>query len=104
MLPIATRCAIVVQKYHRTSEPNVQTPHRPLTRGYTIAVVGIAIWSTTAILIGYLSEQYHLPPLVLAFWRDLFAAIALALGLLAFRRSLLVPPGLRRHLLFLALY
>jgi drug/metabolite transporter (DMT)-like permease len=82
----------------------VQTAPRSLSRGYAIAVVGIAIWSTTAILIRYLGDQYGLPPLVLAFWRELFVSLALALGLLIVRRSLLTPPGLRRHLPFLALY
>ena len=82
----------------------MQTPHRSLSRGYAIAVVAIVTWSTTAIFIRYLGDQYGLPPLVLAFWRELFVALALALGLLIVRRSLLVPPGLRRHLPFLVLY
>jgi len=82
----------------------VQADTRSTTRGYTIALVGIALWSTTAVFIRYLSEQYHLPPLVLAFWRDLFVTLSLALGLGLVRRSLLAPAGLRRHLPFLLLY
>ncbi len=73
-------------------------------RGYLLAFGGTAIWATTAILIGYLSTHFQLPPLVLAFWRDLFAASALALAFLAFERSQLRPPHLRQHLPFLAAY
>ena len=40
-------------------------------RGYVIALVGTAIWSSTAVFIGYLTTRFHMPPLVLAFWRDL---------------------------------
>ncbi|MGC8873485.1 MAG: DMT family transporter [Chloroflexia bacterium] len=72
--------------------------------GYLLAFAGTAIWATTAIFIGYLSTRFGLPPLVLAFWRDLFAACALALVFLAFKRPLLFPPQVRRHLPFLAAY
>jgi drug/metabolite transporter (DMT)-like permease len=48
-----------------------------LTKGYLIAFTATAIWSTTAIFIRYLSVNYQLAPLVLAFWRDLIAALAL---------------------------
>jgi len=74
------------------------------TRGYVIALIATTIWATTAIFIRYLSSHFQLPPLVLAFWRDLFAASALWIGLGIFSRRQLVPAGLRRHLLFLALY
>ena len=43
-----------------------------LTKGYLIALVATTFWSTTGVFIRYLTETYHLPPLVLAFWRDLF--------------------------------
>jgi drug/metabolite transporter (DMT)-like permease len=82
----------------------VQSTPRSPARGYTIALACVVFWSWTAILIRHLSEQYHMPPLVLAFWRDLFAVLSLALGLLVVRRSLLAPAGLRRHLPFFALY
>ncbi len=36
------------------------------------------LWSLTGILIRYLTEEYHIPPLVLAFWRDLIVALTLA--------------------------
>jgi drug/metabolite transporter (DMT)-like permease len=60
------------------------------------------LWSTTAIFIRYLTETYHLPPLILAFWRDLFVSTSLALAFVTFR-----PARLRveqRHLRFLLLY
>jgi len=80
------------------SAPN--TSH--LTRGYTIALISAAILSLTAILIRYLTQTYHMPPLVLAFWRDGFVALTLlpVLGLL--RPFLLrVQP---QHLLYLVAY
>jgi drug/metabolite transporter (DMT)-like permease len=72
------------------------------TRGYLIAFVGTAIWSTTAIFIGFLTRRYHVPPLVLAFWRDLIVA-----GTLFVVFALVVRPLLRlerRHVLFFVLY
>jgi drug/metabolite transporter (DMT)-like permease len=50
-----------------------------LTKGYLICVAGTVFLSTTAIFIRYLSENYHITPLALAFWRDLFASAALFL-------------------------
>jgi drug/metabolite transporter (DMT)-like permease len=73
-----------------------------LTRGYSIAVVAAAILSTTAIFIRHLTQTYHIPALVLAFWRDGFVALTL----LAILR--LLSPHLlhvdRKHLLFLIAY
>ena len=73
-----------------------------LTRGYTIALVSAAILSTTAIFIRYLTEAYHIPPLVLALWRDCFVALTVlpVLALLA-PRLLRVK---RQHLLYLIVY
>ncbi len=87
-----------------TSGAGGRPARRSPARGYAIAIVSATFWSTTAIFIRYLNTRYALPPLVLAFWRDLFAGVGLALALLIFRRSLLAPPGLRRHLPFYALY
>ncbi len=71
-----------------------------LTRGYTVALISAAILSTTAILIRYLTQTYGIPPLVLAFWRDGFTALALLLILLAFRPALVrVQPRQRLYLL-----
>jgi drug/metabolite transporter (DMT)-like permease len=77
-------------------------PVSRLTKGYLIAVTGTIIWSTTAIFIRYLTEIYHLPPLVLAFWRDLTVCIALSGVFAIFKRALLQVD--RRHLKFLFLY
>jgi drug/metabolite transporter (DMT)-like permease len=72
------------------------------TRGYMICLTGTLIWSTTGILIRYLTENYGMPPLALAIWRDLFVSIGLASGL-----ALLSPSKLRmerRHAGFLIAY
>jgi drug/metabolite transporter, DME family len=71
-----------------------------LNRGYTLGLIGIAFWSTTAIFISYLLKNYPLQPLTLAFWRDLFVVVALAIGLAVFRRSALrIAPQQRRFLI-----
>jgi drug/metabolite transporter (DMT)-like permease len=79
------------------------TPHpSPLTRGYTIALISAAILSTTAIFIRYLTQTYHVPSLVLAFWRDAFVALTLLVVL-----GWLVPHLLRLkrpHLVYLVAY
>ncbi len=79
-------------------------PRSAFTRGILICLAGTAIWSTTAIFIAHLSSHYRLPPLVLAFWRDLFVALGLALGLGLLRPSLLRIPGPRRNLMFFVTY
>jgi len=71
-------------------------------RGYVIAFVGTAIWSTTAIFIGYLTNRFHMPPLALAFWRDLFVSGALC-GVLALAARPLLRLE-RRDLVFFILY
>jgi drug/metabolite transporter, DME family len=60
-----------------------------LTKGYLIAIVGIIFWSMTGILIGYLVNNYHMPALLLAFWRNLLVCIAMLPALYMIRRSLL---------------
>ncbi len=71
-------------------------------RGYTICIVATVLWSSAAVFIRYLTETYQIPPLVLAFWRDLTVSI-LVFGALA-----LVRPGNlrldRKHLGFVFLY
>jgi hypothetical protein len=77
------------------------TPARSaFTRGILICLAGTAIWSTTAIFIAHLSNHYQLPPLVLAFWRDLFVALGLALGLSLLRPTLLRIPHPCQNLVF----
>lgn len=73
-----------------------------LARGYTIALVSAMVLSSTAIFIRYLTQTYQLPPLVLAFWRDLIVIITLGLILAIFK-----PAQLRvksKFLGFLTLY
>ncbi len=72
-----------------------------LARGYLIAFVATAIWSTTAIFIGYLNTRFQLPPLALAFWRDFIVASVLGMALVAFARPLL-RLGRQNFILFIA--
>ncbi|MEO8611834.1 MAG: DMT family transporter [Chloroflexota bacterium] len=60
-----------------------------LSKGYTIAIIGIVIWSTTGILIDYLINTYHMPALLLAFWRNVLVCAAMLPALFLIRRSLL---------------
>ena len=52
-----------------------------LSRGYTAALISALLLSTTAILIRILTQSYHLPALVLAFWRDVMVAATILLVL-----------------------
>ena len=72
-----------------------------LTKGYLICLIGTLIWSSTGVLIRYLTE-FGLPPLVLAFWRDLFVAGGLGLGLWLLKPDLLRVE--RRHWRFILGY
>jgi drug/metabolite transporter (DMT)-like permease len=49
---------------------NATFNNRDLTRGYVIAIISAIFLSTTAIFIRQLTQVYHMPALVLAFWRD----------------------------------
>lgn len=77
------------------STPGLKTT----TRGYLIALVGTAIWSTTAIFIRHLNDAYGMPPMVVAFWRDFWVALTLILVLMLVNRNLLKLE--REHLRFL---
>jgi len=68
-----------------------------LTRGYLIGLLSALILSTTAIFISYLIKTYHMPPLVLALWRDGLVAAVLLLALAILRPALLrvSQPNLR---------
>ncbi|MFN8432386.1 MAG: DMT family transporter [Anaerolineales bacterium] len=72
------------------------------SRGFIIALTATIIWSTTGPLISYLSKTYSLPSLVLAFWRDLFVAFGMVVGLLIFSRKLFALD--RNHWGFMVLY
>ncbi|MGB8212881.1 MAG: DMT family transporter [Anaerolineales bacterium] len=73
-----------------------------LTRGYTAAFLSAVILSTTAILIRYLTQTYHLPALVLAFWREVIVALSMLAALAVLRPALLRVS--RTHMRYLALY
>ena len=75
------------------------TQRSHMTRGYATALVTALLLSTTAPFIRYLTQTYDLPPLVLAFWRDVFGTLSLLLILGLFRPSLARAD--RRLLLFL---
>jgi drug/metabolite transporter (DMT)-like permease len=78
------------------------TKSSTLTRGYTIGLLGAIVLSTTAILIRYLTTTFHIPPLVLAFWRDSFVAVTLLPVLWLLRPALLRID--RKHWFYLILY
>lgn len=72
-----------------------------ITRGYTLAFISAIILSTTGVLIRHLTQTYHIPALVLAFWRAVFVVITLLLVLGLFQPKLLqVPPRLIPQLIF----
>lgn len=73
-----------------------------LSRGYTIALISAAFLSTTAIFIRYLTVTYAIPPLILAFWRDVFVIVTL-LPVLGWLRPALLRVE-RRHIRYLVAY
>jgi drug/metabolite transporter (DMT)-like permease len=75
---------------------------RHARRGYALAILSAAVLSTTALFIRHLTLTYAIPPLILAFWRDLFVVLTVA-PLLAVLRPALLAAG-RRHLPYLAAY
>lgn len=77
-------------------------PASGLARGYTTALLGAMVLSSTAVFIRYLTETYQLPSVVLAFWRDVFAMLTLVIGLAVFRPALLRVP--RSQLPYLAFF
>lgn len=77
-------------------------PTSTSSRGFIIALTATIIWSTTGPFISYLVTTYGLPSLVLAFWRDLFVAFGMLVGLLVFSPSHLLLE--RRHWGFMLWY
>ncbi len=71
-------------------------------KAYWIAVASALFLSTTAIFIRYLTVNYNMPALVLAFWRDFFVVLSL-LPVLAIKAPHLLHID-RAHLLFLMIY
>ncbi len=68
--------------------PTSPSTPNTLTRGYAAALAAAGILSTTAILIRYLTQNYRMPALVLASWRDILVALTLALALGLLRPAL----------------
>lgn len=72
------------------------------SQGFIIALTATVIWSTTGPIISYLSRNYSLPSLVLAFWRDLFVSFGMFAGLMIFSRARFLLD--RKHWGFMVLY
>src|SRR5574337_120780 len=73
-----------------------------ISRGYLIALIATGLWSTTGVIISYLSKTYQMPSLVLAFWRDFFVSFGMLAGLLIFSRARFFLD--RGHWRFMILY
>jgi drug/metabolite transporter (DMT)-like permease len=71
-------------------------------RGYPIAFIAMVSWSASGVFISYLTTRFRMPPLVLAFWRDLLVTCTLLGTLALFSRRLLHVR--RQHLPFLLAY
>ena len=69
-----------------------RTSARSRSCGYAIGLCAAAILATTGVIIRYLSVTYHLPALVMAFWRDLFVVVTLVPVLAVFHRGRLRAP------------
>lgn len=65
----------------------MRTENANFSRGYIIALTATVLWSSTGVLISYLSKTYALPSLVLAFWRDLSVSAGMLVGLSIFSRA-----------------
>lgn len=57
--------------------------------GYLLSVAAALTWAATAPGLKYLIDNYGVPSLTLAFWRDAFVALACLAGVLLVRPSLL---------------
>ncbi|CAI0882800.1 DMT family transporter [Serratia quinivorans] len=55
------------------------------SQGYVIAIISAMLLAFTAIIIRVLTEYYHLPTFVLAFWRAALVALVLLPALLLFK-------------------
>ena len=82
--------------YEESMTPKTQS------RGYIIALIATVLWSSTGIIISYLSKTFALPSLVLAVWRDLFVSFGMVVGLLVFSRSRFQLD--RKHWGFMTIY
>jgi drug/metabolite transporter (DMT)-like permease len=83
-----------------TSENKLQ--NKSLNRGYAAAVGSAIFLSLTAIFIRYLTLNFDIPALVLAFWREYFVAVTLLI-VFAIKKPALLS-GVKKHLLYLIGY
>lgn len=56
---------------------SAQQDDNEINNGYSLAFASALILSTTGILVRHLTGDYHLPPMVLAFWRNAFLTLFL---------------------------
>lgn len=73
-----------------------------INQGFLLAVFSALILSFTSILIRLVSEGYHVPALIIAFWRNFFVISCALLALLVINPRLLVIR--KKHLPFLVLF
>jgi len=66
-----------------------QPTPQPLKRGYLIALAATVAWSSSGIFIAILTGSFGVPPLAIAFWRNLIITMALFSGLAVWARPLL---------------
>lgn len=71
-------------------------------QGYSAALASAVFLSTTSIFIRHLVTEFDMPPLVLAFWRNVFVVATLVPVMLLFNRKLLRVG--RTHIPFLAVF
>lgn len=71
-------------------------------QGYSAALASAVFLSTTSIFIRHLVTEFDMPPLVLAFWRNVIVVTTLVPVMLVFNRGLLRVG--RAHLPFLAVF
>jgi len=76
-----------------------ETGFQKINRGFMIAFISAIVLSFTGILIRMISENYQLPALILAFWRDLLVVLCALPFLLIFKPNLLKLS--RENILFL---
>lgn len=63
---------------------------QPASRGFVIAIISAVILSFTSILIRIISEDYQVPALILAFWRNFFLVCCALPFLYMLKKHLLV--------------
>ena len=68
----------------------MKTIQQPTSWGFVIAVTSAVILSFTSILIRIVSEDYQVPALILAFWRNFFLVCCALPFLFMLKKDLLV--------------